>query len=243
MMGREASKYAEDFRSRLTQARKDAGFTQETFAAALGLSRDTYAKYETRSLLPQELIAAAAGLTDIPLAYLLSGSAGNSGEALDTARAALTLVPAVECPTVIEIGGEEYAQLPGYDIRAAAGAGALNSYEEVAHHHLFRAQWLRTVTNAPANRLAVIQVDGDSMEPTLHGGDHVLIDRVQDGFRRDGIYVLDIGDGLQVKRVSMHPTAETLTIKSDNDQYPTYAGINPDEVRFVGRVIWLGRQV
>ena len=227
MMGRETSKFAKDFRSRLARARKDAGYTQEAFAAALGLSRDTYAKYEIRSYLPHELIIPAAGLVNVTPAYLLSGSDE----------------PVTAGSTPLEIGNEEYTQVAGYDIRAAAGAGALNHSEEVAHYHLFRSHWLRSVTTSPIDRLAVIRVDGDSMEPTLHGGDHVLIDRAQNGFHRDGIYALDIGDGLQVKRVSMHPTAQTLTIKSDNAQYPTYDGINPDEARFAGRVVWLGRRV
>ena len=96
---------------------------------------------------------------------------------------------------------------------------------------------------SPANMLAVIQVDGDSMENTLHHGDHVLVDRSQARYGRDGIYALDIGDGLQVKRVAMHPVKKLLTIKSDNPAYPAWAGIKPGDVRFVGRVIWLGRQV
>jgi phage repressor protein C with HTH and peptisase S24 domain len=144
---------------------------------------------------------------------------------------------------MIEFGGEEYIALPVFDVRAAAGAGTLNQDELALTRNFFRHQWLRSVTLAPASELAIIQVDGDSMWDTLHHGDHVLIDRTQNRFTRDGIYALEMGEGLQIKRVSIHPTTRLLTVKSDNDAYPKWPDINPDDVLFAGRAIWLGRQV
>jgi phage repressor protein C with HTH and peptisase S24 domain len=144
---------------------------------------------------------------------------------------------------LIEFDGEEYIALPVFDVRAAAGAGSLNQDEDAVTHNFFRHQWLRSVTNAAASALAIIQVDGDSMWDTLHHGDHVLIDRTQNSFSRDGIYALEMGEGLQIKRVSIHPTTKLLTVKSDNDAYPTWADIKHDDVIFAGRVIWIGRQV
>ena len=148
-----------------------------------------------------------------------------------------------EFRALIEFDGEEYVALPVFDVRAAAGAGSLNQDEDAVTHNFFRHQWLRSVTNAAASALAIIQVDGDSMWDTLHHGDHVLVDRTQNTFTRDGIYALEMGEGLQVKRVSIHPTTKLLTVKSDNGAYPTWPDINPDDVIFAGRVIWIGRQV
>lgn len=144
---------------------------------------------------------------------------------------------------LIEFDGEEYIALPVFDVRAAAGAGSLNQDEDAVTHNFFRHQWLRSVTNAAASALAIIQVDGDSMWDTLHHGDHVLVDRTQNAFTRDGIYALEMGDGLQIKRVSIHPTTKLLTVKSDNGAYPTWPDIQPGDVIFAGRVIWIGRQV
>lgn len=145
---------------------------------------------------------------------------------------------------LVEVAGEDYALLPQLDLRAAAGPGASGT-GAVTNRLLFRHDWLRSVTKAPLERLAVIEVVGDSMEPTLRPGDHVLVDLTDNmPGQRDGLFVLSQDhSGLQVKRVSVHPVSRALTIGSDNPAYETYRDISPEEVRFAGRVIWLGRQI
>lgn len=112
------------------------------------------------------------------------------------------------------------------------------------HYHLFRFAWLRSVTAAPIARLAVIEVDGDSMEPALRSGDTVLVDQTQaQPGRKDGMYVLNKDGDLQVKRVSAHPVTGRYTIKSDNPAYESWSDIEPDAIDIVGRVIWVGRRL
>jgi phage repressor protein C with HTH and peptisase S24 domain len=138
---------------------------------------------------------------------------------------------------------DTYARVAVYDARAAAGAGGVGS-DMVKHFLVFREQWLRQVTNAPLDELAVIEVDGDSMEPTLRSGDHALIDRTERRPRqKDGLYVLLVDGGLQVKRVSAHPVSGLLTVSSDNASYRSYTDISPSDVDVVGRVIWIGRRM
>jgi phage repressor protein C with HTH and peptisase S24 domain len=138
---------------------------------------------------------------------------------------------------------DAYARVAVYDARAAAGAGGVGS-DMVKHFLVFREQWLRQVTNAPLDELAVIEVDGDSMEPTLRSGDHALIDRTERRPRqKDGLYVLLVDGGLQVKRVSAHPVNGLLTVSSDNTSYRSYSDISPSDVDVVGRVIWIGRRM
>ena len=89
----------------------------------------------------------------------------------------------------------------------------------------------------------VLGISGDSMWETLHDGDHVLVDRGQNNPRREGLYVIRIDDMLQVKRISMHPVAKLLTVKSDNPAYRTYDNIPPDDIAIMGRVVWIGRSL
>lgn len=141
-------------------------------------------------------------------------------------------------------GGEDaYARIAVYEGRAAAGAGS-EAGEQIKHYLLFREQWLRAVTSAPVTELAVIEIDGDSMEPTLRSGDHALVDRTECRPRqKDGLYVIRVDGGLQVKRVSAHPVSGLLTIASDNPAYRSYADIRPSDIAIVGRVIWIGRRM
>jgi phage repressor protein C with HTH and peptisase S24 domain len=47
-----------------------------------------------------------------------------------------------------------------------------------------------------------------------------------------------------VKRVAANPTNGRISVISDNRElYPSFADLSPDEIRVIGRVIWLGRQV
>lgn len=145
--------------------------------------------------------------------------------------------------SAVTVDGDGYARVALYDARAAAGAGGVGR-DLVKHHLLFREQWLRAVTSAPIEQLAVLEVDGDSMEPTLRSGDHALIDRTEIRPRqKDGLYVLRVDGGLQVKRVSAHPVSGLLTISSDNPAYRSYADIRPIDVEIIGRVIWIGRRM
>lgn len=144
---------------------------------------------------------------------------------------------------LVDVAGDSYFFVPAYDVRAAAGAGALGHSEAAIYRLPFRLHWLGQVTKSPPNRLAVIQIDGDSMQPTLMHGDHVLIDRGDTAAGRDGIYVLDLGDGLVVKRTTVNPATARLTIGSDNPAYQTFTDIDPSDVHFAGRVIWIGRRV
>lgn len=138
---------------------------------------------------------------------------------------------------------DSYARVAVFDARAAAGAGGVGG-DRIKHHLVFREQWLRSVTSAPVEQLAVIEIDGDSMEPTLRSGDHALVDRTEIRPRqKDGLYVIRVDGGLQVKRVSAHPVSGLLTISSDNPAYRSYADIAPTDVMVVGRVIWIGRRM
>ena len=142
-----------------------------------------------------------------------------------------------------DVADDSYARVAVFDARAAAGAGTEGG-DQIKHYLLFREQWLRAVTSAPVSELAVIEIDGDSMEPTLRSGDHALVDRSELRPRqKDGLYVIRVDGGLQVKRVSAHPVSGLLTISSDNPAYRSYADIKPTDVAIVGRVIWIGRRM
>ena len=73
--------YKEAFCARLKGARKSAGYTQAGIAALLGISRDNYAKYETRSLLRHDLIPAVARITGHDTWFLLTGQSHRDASA------------------------------------------------------------------------------------------------------------------------------------------------------------------
>jgi phage repressor protein C with HTH and peptisase S24 domain/DNA-binding XRE family transcriptional regulator len=237
--------------------------TSEEASAALGMrvrrfdppSAEAIREALAKPGKTQRGLAIAMGVDPAAISRLLAGKRQLKASEIDAAAGYLGL-PGTEAVLPrgaklvgtkdgmrVEFEGDTFALLPVYDARASAGPGA-EGRDVVLHRIAFRDDWLRKVTRAPLDQLAVIEVDGDSMEPTLRPGDSVLVDFGQRRpTQRDGIYVLRTEGLLQVKRVSAHPASKTLSIMSDNERYPPYSDVRPDDVEVVGRVIWLGRQV
>ena len=134
--------------------------------------------------------------------------------------------------------------VPVLDVRASAGHGAAASRETKLGAIAFETRWLKTLASGSIADLSVIQVIGDSMEPTLAAGDDVIVDRSDGNARlRDGIYVLRADDQLLVKRLARVPTKSGVVVHSDNPAYPSWEPKTRSDVDIVGRVLWFGRKV
>lgn len=142
--------------------------------------------------------------------------------------------------------GEDYALVPLYDVRAAAGHGAIVEHEQVVDWLAFKREWLRRELHARAADLYLIEVDGESMEPTLRPGDVILVDhRSAQAVPRDGIYVMRMDGSLLVKRLQRLP-GRKVKVASDNNAYePFELDIDApgEDVSIIGRVVWTGRRM
>jgi hypothetical protein len=128
------------------------------------------------------------------------------------------------------------------EVGASAGAGGLAD-EGLAVPFAFDRRWLRRLSAQP-ERLAIIQVEGDSMVPSLAHGDDIMVDSGDAGERlRDGIYVLRRDGVLLVKRLARAAVRERVTIISDNAAYPTETDVPVASLAIVGRVVWAARRI
>ena len=104
-------------------------------------------------------------------------------------------------------------------------------------------RWLREMGAEPPY-VSIIRVDGESMAPTLHHGDDILVDHSDASAKlRDGVYVLRLDDVLMVKRIALGPRRGMFSILSDNSLYPSWQEIDPALVTIVGRVLWVGHML
>ena len=120
------------------------------------------------------------------------------------------------------------------DIRASAGGGAFNfddDYEVLSIDKTI----MSNITASSNDVLEAINVDGESMEPTLQDGSIVFIDRNQTNINKDGIFVASTTAGLFIKRIRQRADG-MIELISDNKAYSPEM-ITPDEVEIVGRVI------
>ncbi len=200
----------------------------------------------------QKSLARAAGLNETAVRDILIGKSRHPRH--DTVQ---KIAGALDCTaaTLIEPGGargpvakrSEYADelvfVPTYEVAAAAGDGIVINQEYETGRLAFRHDWLRSVTSAMPEDLAVITVHGDSMYPTLADGDSILVDLSQRAAGRDGVYIVRFGDFVLVKRLLIDPVRREVTISCDNENYPRLAPVDPIDVDVAGRVIWVGRRI
>ena len=131
--------------------------------------------------------------------------------------------------------GGEWADVPRLPLGASAGPGAVAGGEIPVGQLRFSARWLKA-NGLDAAMLSAIEVEGDSMDPTLRDGDEILVDRTPRPLRA-GIHVLRLDDVLLVKRVER--AGERVRLISDNRAYPEIER-SAGEVEIVGRVVWKG---
>ncbi len=122
------------------------------------------------------------------------------------------------------------------EVRAAAGGGALNDDETIMGYLAFRRDWLAKY-GLNAKRCSIIEVSGDSMDPTLEAGAMILMDLQRVRRRQNRIFVVGIDDGTIVKRLVRK--GEDWQLVSDNRRYKPRPW--PPEARMIGQVIWTGR--
>lgn len=96
----------------------------------------------------------------------------------------------------------------------------------------------------PNTPVSMIEVTGDSMEPTLRDGDILLVrhDIERDDIARGGVFVLAVDGYIMVKRLQVGPKGE-LWVLSDNERYKPItvpADELADRVIPHARVFWSG---
>ena len=167
--------------------------------------------------LSSELAVARARVSELEdAAALPAGSAG--GRVLPFARPGISPVPLVQNAAI------------------AAGAGGSVDGEYLLSYVPFRDDWLRRHRLNP-ERCRVIEVLGDSMEPTIENGAVILVDFQRTTRRRDKVFAVRYADGPVVKR--LRHDKDGWWLDSDNVMYPSMPWLRDADV--LGQVMWTGR--
>lgn len=135
----------------------------------------------------------------------------------------------------------EFEKIPKVSARLCAGNGSFEVGADVQGYYSFRKAWLNK--RGVADKMVLVDIFGNSMEPEMQDGDTVLIDQSQKNILAGAIFALGIEDTIMVKRVEKHPNK--LVLRSDNRDYaPIYLeGQEADQVRILGKVIWVCREI
>ena len=137
--------------------------------------------------------------------------------------------------------GSMFKNIPKVKARLSAGGGSFEVGSEIQGYYAFRKDWLTTKGNR--NKMVLMDIFGNSMEPEMKDGDTILIDESQKDILAGAIYAVGIDDTIMVKRVEKHPNK--LVLLSDNKDYsPIFLeGSELNSVRIIGKVIWISREL
>ncbi|MCU8443419.1 S24 family peptidase [Vibrio vulnificus] len=138
---------------------------------------------------------------------------------------------------------DEYAMIPGYRVQVSAGHGSIAPETERPVRYLaFRRKWLNH-RGFNEKDLAIVWANGDSMEPTIHNNDTLVVhmgrNKPQDGH----IYIFRNEDQLFVKRYQNILGAWRLI--SDNKIYDKVDIKKEDQHQFevVGQVVHIAKDI
>ena len=134
----------------------------------------------------------------------------------------------------------EFKHIPKVRARLSAGGGSFEVGSEIEQYYAFRNDWLRT--KGSPERMVLMDIFGNSMEPELKDGDAVLIDESQKEIIAGAIFAVGVEETILVKRIEKHPSK--LVLRSDNKDYaPIFLeGSDCESVRIIGKVVWAGRE-
>lgn len=133
----------------------------------------------------------------------------------------------------------EVVEVNVYNARLAAGDGAFNERADVVDTVPFQLTDLqRYASHGDPERLGILEINGDSMTPTIKASDRVMIDFAANR-RGDGIYAYELFGQARVKRFQFNH--DGLHIVSDNAEYGAPERLTFEQtadLHIIGPVVW-----
>jgi len=211
---------------KLKEYRKKNGWTLEELGEHLGLVPQVLKYYENGSWpVTSDLLSTLSEKTNIPLHELI-----NEVKTAPAQTPELKVFQPESMSTAPAITNEDYVSIPLTASSIAAGQPIIqeNNIEDYVLLHI-RAAGKR-------KNLVASRVDGESMEPMLHSGDIVVIDRDDKMWSKNRIFAIFSEGGLTAKYLEKQKNLLILRPINPHSQVQIInLDENPDPV--VGRVI------
>ena len=186
--------------SRIKEARIGSSLSQLEISQKLEITDKTYRAYEKGKDITVKYLKKIAEITKTDLYYLING-----GEALP-------LVPNKAISTDV-IAVNFYPE-----VYAAAGYGAQNGDTLPKVIHLDKAFLDEITTIRKYDKLDIIRVYGDSMEPFVSNGEYVIIEKNSDAKNGETV-IANINGDVYIKKFESDPFKKWIKLISDNKNY------------------------
>lgn len=168
----------------IRSAIEGSGRTQKEIADAFGVTEQAVSGWLRTGKVDKRKLPKLAALTNLTLSHFGMGDGSD----------------AVSMPATTG----SYVRVQQLDAEAGMGDARVNEdYPEVIRAMDFEPDYIRSIVGfvPPPGRLVLVTGTGDSMLPTIQPGDVVVVDRGVTSFDGDGLYLINMGNGHQIKRL------------------------------------------
>ena len=179
---------------RIKKKREELKLSQEQLAEIMG--------YKSKTSIHK----AEQGITDLPQSKIIEFA-----RALKTTPSYLMgWEEKIEKSNAVILDKSQFIYVPVYG-KASAGNGYINMdtvlYDKLIH------------INGYSHDSFLIEVSGDSMEPTILDGEFVLVDPTRTEICEGKIYVITYNNETYIKMIEKHEEDEIVLLKSVNQKY------------------------
>ncbi|EAJ5692744.1 LexA family transcriptional regulator [Campylobacter fetus] len=241
--------------NKIRTLREENGISQKEFAKELGIAYGTLQSYEYGTTKPKtDFIEQLAKKFKIDVNYfyddcrqyvvnMSSISSSKNKKLSSIVRQSPNLSSNKPLNTPNLKMSQDIINIPYFeDTYASAGSGIIN-YDETPIVMSFDINFLRVFLKITGslNNLHIINAKGDSMEPTINGGELLYINPYdnEQSVISGCIYVINYDGDIFVKRVDKNPVTKSLTLISDNPKYEPIKIEATDLIncKIIGRVV------
>ena len=187
-----------EFKDRLNMLLEHKNVSQRQLALAIGISPQSVQQWAKGLAKPSsDRVESVAEFFDVTPSYLMFGE---------------------------EVAGQELddgtVSIPVLNVRGSCGINhAITDMVEMVKLLRVAKKWLvEKVGMVNFKKLHIITAVGDSMSPTFSDGDFVIVDTSKTEVIGDGVYAVQAGGGIFIKRVQRKLDGG-VTLLSDNEKY------------------------
>jgi phage repressor protein C with HTH and peptisase S24 domain len=229
-----------NFADRLLTIRNHLRMNQDDFAKKIRISQGYLAKVENGThIFSRKVINRIANEFEVSVAWLETGE----GQAPFMQKRELEEGDNKGYPG-IQMGREsEYFLIPLYPQKSGEG----NISEKGLYVKIMPLKsWVQNALQVNPDNLSMLLVEGESMSPTFHPGDILIIDQSRGkDHLEEGFYLIILNGGSPLLKRLQPMLGGKIKIISDNPRYEsmTVSLEESDEIRIVGRIIWQARRI
>ena len=184
-------------------------------AALLGVSPQAVSQARRKRKIPEGWVVKVSQQCGLSMDWLMFGKGDESTPVASHAPVASSTSQA-STPAGAAVPDLDLLCIPLVAASLSAGVGSLQTEADVLDYFAFRSDWLCRKGNP--DKMVLMKVYGDSMEPEICHGDMALIDQSKQQIYPHTIYAVGVNEEIYIKQIETLP-GHRMLLRSLNERY------------------------